>query len=352
VAVALGIAAVTVLHLTTAPSSFVLHNLYQRLYYVPLLLAATWFGLRGGLLAAIACIAGYTPHIFIHWAHSPEYQTSQIVELAMFVVIATLGGALADRERRLRTQAEALAHERDAALRELEQTLETLRRTDRLATLGVLAATMAHEIKNPLGALAGALEIIDQDFPAGHPRREFVDILGREISRLNAVAGSYLAFGSSQPPRLLPLDANRAATQAVDLIRKMAARGGVHFELQLDPALPHAIADAAQVQQVLVNVLVNAVQAMPSGGTVAVATRRVDGAVEVSVRDHGAGLPAVGTERLFEPFFTTKQGGSGLGLAVSRQIVAAHGGRFEAANADGGGAVFRFTLVASDRMPA
>lgn len=338
----------TALHFTTSPSSFLLHNLYQRLYYVPLLLAAIWFGVRGGLVTAAACIAGYTPHIFMHWVHSPAYQTSQVVELAMFVVLATLAGALADRERSLRREAESLAAERDVALRELEETLETLRRTDRLATLGTLAATMAHEIKNPLGSLAGALEIIDPDFPPGHPRREFVEILRREINRLNTVAGSYLAFGSPQPPKLQPVDVNHATRQAVDLLRRMAARSGVSFDLALDAGLPSAIAEPSQVQQVLVNVLMNAIQAMPKGGRVEVSTRAASGAIEIDVRDHGHGLPEVESERIFEPLFTTKPGGSGLGLAVSRQIVIAHGGKLEASNAEGGGARFRFTLVAAE----
>jgi len=317
------IAAITLAHYVTPIAHWLLHNLYQRAYYVPVLLACAWFGLRGGLLAAIVCALAYAPHIVLHWRHSQAYQASQVLELAMFGVVAVVAGALSDRERRLR--------------REAERAADDLRRADRLAAMGTLAAGMAHEIKNPLGAIAGAAEILEQDYPAGHPRREFLDILREEIARLSAITGKYLGFARPSDPAFAPLDVNRAVEHAVDLVGRTASARAVRVERRLAPDLPPAVADADQIHQTLVNLLLNAVHALDGAGVVEVGTALVDRGIAVRVRDHGPGVPPGDEQRIFEPFYTTRRGGTGLGLAVSRGIATAHGGSLTAANAPGGG---------------
>jgi signal transduction histidine kinase len=335
---------ITAAHYFTDPSHILLHNLYQRLYYVPILLAAGWFGVRGGILAALGCAAVYAPHILIHWAHIEAYKTNQLIELPMFVAIALIVGLVSDRERTQRRQAEKAASELDRALRDLEATVETLRRADRLATLGTLAAGMAHELRNPLASIVGVVEILERDFPQGHPRREFVDILRQEIARLNTIAGKHLDFARPPAPAPVPVDVNAAVRSSVELIQKSAARASVRIETRLARELPQALVDPVQLQQALVNVLLNGVQAMLDGGVLEVSTAAAASGVEIAVRDHGAGLPDGPVERIFEPFFTTKPGGTGLGLAVTRQIVTAHGGIIEAGPADGGGAGFRLVF--------
>lgn len=324
------VAVVSFAHYLTPPEHFLLHNVYQRLYYIPVLLACAWFGLAGGLATAAVSAVAYVPHIFLHWKHSEAYQASQILELAMFGVVALVAGLLSDRERTLRRQA--------------EESADSLRRADRLAALGTLTAGMAHEIRNPLGAIGGAAEILEQDYPREHPRREFLDILRREIARLNVIAGKYLDYSRPEAPELRPADLNAIARTAVDLVSKSASQTAVAFEKRLSAEDPRVLADPGQIQQVLVNLLLNAAQVQPDGGTVEIATTSRRTEVEVSVRDRGPGLPDVPHERLFEPFFTTREGGTGLGLHVSRRIVLSHGGRFEAENAEGGGARFRIVL--------
>lgn len=275
---------------------------------------------------------------------SQAYQANQLIELGMFGVVAFVAGALADRERRLRLEAEAIATERDHALTELTATVDGVRRADRLAALGTLTAGMAHEIRNPLGAIGGAAEILERDYPQDHPRREFLDILRREIVRLNAIVSKYLDYARPQAPELRPVELNEAVRAALDLVGKSAVGASIALDTRLAEALPAVRADAGQIHQVLVNLLLNAVQAMPDGGTVEIATWAEEGVAVVEVRDHGAGLPDVPVERLFEPFYTTKAAGTGLGLHVCRRIAQSHGGRLDAANAEGGGAAFRLVL--------
>lgn len=326
------VAGVTLAHYLTPAEHFLLHNVYQRLYYIPVLLACAWFGLAGGLATAAVSSVSYLPHILLHWNHSEAYQASQILEIAMFGVVALVAGLLSDRERTLR--------------REAEEAAEGLRRADRLSALGTLTAGMAHEIRNPLGAIAGAAEILEQDFPRDHPRREFLDILRREIARLNVIVGKYLDYSRPEAPELRPSDLNAIVRSAVDLVSKSATKTRVAFRTDLEPGNPRVLADPGQIQQVLVNLLLNAAQVQPEGGEVEVVTASRGGEVEVAVRDRGPGLPDVPADRLFEPFFTTRDGGTGLGLHVSRRIVLSHRGRLEAENAEGGGARFRVVLPA------
>jgi signal transduction histidine kinase len=324
------VAAVSAAHYVTPLENFLLHNVYQRLYYIPVLLACAWFGLAGGLATASASAISYMPHILLHWKHSEAYQASQILEIAMFGVVALVAGLLSDRERALRKQA--------------EKTAESLRRADRLSALGTLTAGMAHEIRNPLGAIAGATEILETDYPADHPRREFLEILKREIARLNAITGKYLDYARPEAPEMRPVDLNEIVRSAVDLVAKSASESSVAFETRLESSDPHVLADPGQIRQVLVNLLLNAAQVQTAGGHVDIVTADLEEGVEVSVRDRGPGLPDVATERLYEPFYTTREGGTGLGLHVSRRIVLSHGGRIDAEQAVGGGARFRMVL--------
>lgn len=335
---------VSIAHYLTPPSHFFWHNVFQRLYYIPLLLAAAWFGLRGGLVTAIACAIFYSPHILLHWTHSHPYQVSQVMELAMMFLLGGMAGVLADRERNHRRQAESMAAERDAALVNLRDTVDSLRRADRLATLGTLAAGMAHELRNPLAAMTGALEILEQELPAEGAHCEFVSILQAEVLRLNRVAGKYIDFARPQEPDLRPLDVHECIKSAVELLRRNAARAGVEMQRSSLADLPQALADPVQVHQALVNLLLNGIQAMPSGGILEIDTESGPAGISVTVRDHGTGLPSGPIERIFEPFFSTKEGGTGLGLAVARQIAKAHGGTLTAAAAPGGGTIFCLKL--------
>jgi signal transduction histidine kinase len=325
---AVAIAAISVAHYVTPVQHFLLHNVWQRAYYVPVLLACAWFGLRGGLVAAVAAAATYAPHILLHWGHSQAYQANQVLELGMFGVIAVVAGALSDRERRSRDE---------------------LLRADRLAALGTLAAGMAHEIKNPLGAIAGAAEILEQDYPSGHPRREFLDILREEIARLTTITGKYLGYARSPEPEVAPLDLNDAVGKAVALVTKSASGKSVAIEIALDPSIPPALADAGQIHQALVNLVLNGIQVMPSGGLLRLETGVHGKDVEARLVDRGPGIPKGDEEKIFEPFYTTRPGGTGLGLAMSRRIAVAHRGSLTAENAPGGGAIFRLRLPAAPR---
>ena len=156
--VAIGI--VSLLHYHTPTSNYWAHPLLQRAYYIPVLLMALWFGWRGGIAAAGLSALSYIPHIAMAWQFLPEYRVAQYVEVGMFFAIGALTGALADQERAQRKKIEETAAKLSETYTQLQSSVEQLRRADRLSALGELSAGLAHEIRNPLGALEGAVQIL------------------------------------------------------------------------------------------------------------------------------------------------------------------------------------------------
>ncbi len=213
---------------------------------------------------------------------------------------------------------------------------------ERLAALGELSAIVAHEVRNPLGVIFNSLGSLRRLVrPAGDARMLF-DIVEEEADRLNRIVGDLLDFARPSTPELRPELLGRVVEDAVGAAVAQQA-GRIELVRELDPALPPVAMDARLVRQAVLNVAVNAVQAMPRGGRITVRARREgDGAV-VEIEDTGAGIPDEVRERIFEPFFTTKASGTGLGLAVVRRIVEGHGGEVRVRSVAGAGTTF--TLI-------
>ncbi len=238
----------------------------------------------------------------------------------------------------------SLLLERRQVRQERARLEDQLRHADRLATIGQLAAGVAHELNEPLAGVLGFAELVGQEEGLSEQGRRDVQkvvaaaIHGREIVR------KLLIFARQVPSRREAVDLDAVAREAVDVLRGRCARTGIAVELDLAGDLPPLTADAGQLQQVLVNLAVNAIQAMPEGGRLRVATAGREGAVELVVEDTGAGMTAEVRRQIFLPFFTTKQvgQGTGLGLAVVHGIVADHGGGITVASEPGRGS--RFTV--------
>lgn len=217
----------------------------------------------------------------------------------------------------------------------------------RLAALGQMAAGLAHEIKNPLGAIKGAAQIL-QGLESDVQRREFVDIIAEETERLNRVVGSVLDYARPVEAQISVFDVNQVIDRTVQLLASDDEFSSVRTSF--GEHLGKVRADAEKLRQVLINLIRNGVQAMNGTGEVMVATRRRGGAppsnglVEIAVSDEGPGVPEHVRQNLFIPFFTTKRGGTGLGLAICDRMVREMGGRIEVSSTPGQGATFRVLL--------
>ncbi len=274
---------------------------------------------------------------------------------------AQIVGLIAVRDERLR---DAYASDEIEMLRGLGAQLaisvqnsklyDRMKERDRLAALGEMAAGLAHEIRNPLGAIKGAAQLLlPPDEPATVPNesREFLGIIVEETNRLNRVVSQFLDYARPYKGTLEPLDVNEVVKKTVQLLPPSAdGAPPADLSLELDAALPLARGDAEQLRQVFLNLALNALQAMPDGGRLVIGTARrppragAGEAVEVRFTDNGRGIPSATLKNLFIPFFTTKERGTGLGLPISQRIVENHGGRIEVRSRDGAGSTFTVLL--------
>lgn len=370
-AVVAAVAVVSALHYGTQTSLPLLHDVYRRLYYIPVGLAAVWFGMAGGLAVSAAVATAYLPHIFLDWHHAHRELVNQLMEIALYFLVSGVTGYFADRERRFRRSWQDTAEKLERSYGELRRQADNLleiegqlRRADRLTAVGQLAAGMTHEVRNPLGSIRGTAEILRDEFPPGHPKAEFVDILLRETDRLNQVVENFLGFAREKDDGAEAGTAELGDTirETLELVAVQAKRARVTLTATSPPPLT-VRGSADQLKQVLLNLVLNAVQATPPGGGVTVKAeirpglvkgasyRDVEGRLAaLTVEDDGSGIPDQVLPRVFEPFYTTKPEGTGLGLAISQRIAEAHGGSLTAGNRPGGGASFTLVLpLASKR---
>jgi signal transduction histidine kinase len=286
-----------------------------------------------------------------HAAHAAalEGALDRVLAVTTYLLIGGLTGHLTDRlrraNRRLSAAMDALT-ERTRAVFEAE---EQLRRADRLNALGQLSSGLAHEIRNPLGSIRGAAEILGDPEIDPAQRGEFSRVLIEETHRLDDVLKHFLDYTRSQksdgPARCeLAVVVERILT----LLDQKLQSSGVRAELDLPADLPPLALAEGPMQQVMLNLALNAIQAMGDGGTLRIAAERLpDGRVGVTVSDTGPGIDPAARGRIFDPFFTTKPSGTGLGLSIAHQIVTGYGGRIGVEDAEPSGARLRLDLPAA-----
>jgi len=199
-----------------------------------------------------------------------------------------------------------------------------LRQQEALAQLGKMAAVVAHEVRNPLAGIRGAVQVIGRRLPAASPEGAIVDEIVQRIDTLNDIVQDLLLFARPRPLEIAPVTVRQLVDDTIALLHEDPRFSGVAIETDVEDA--SIMADREQIKLVLLNLVLNAVQAMPRQGTVRIESREVDGSHELVVVDQGPGIPPDVREHLFEPFFTTKSRGTGLGLATARRIVELHGG--------------------------
>jgi signal transduction histidine kinase len=243
---------------------------------------------------------------------------------------------------------------------EKTQVYERVKERDRLAAIGEMAAGLAHEIRNPLGAIKGAAQLlVGPDGRLLEPTAdslEFLTIIVEEVNRLNNVLSQFLDYARpsrGDPAQQGEVDVNEVVRRTVQLIDTYEAASKVRVEVRLDDLLPPVAGDAEQLRQVFLNLGLNALQAMEGGGTLEIVTSRrrrsrlgYGSFAEVRFRDSGVGIPREKMKNLFIPFFTTKPRGTGLGLAISQRIVTQHGGAIEVRSSPGKGSTFSVFLPA------
>jgi signal transduction histidine kinase len=223
----------------------------------------------------------------------------------------------------------------------------TLRRQDRLAALGKVVAGVAHEIRNPLNSMRLALELANRRLKKGNATGEEIAGAIEEVDRLDRIVTRLLAFGKPEFEDRRIQDVRPLIERVTHMLEQPAAGKQVRFEVAVPDTRAEAHVDALQIEQVLINLLLNAIEASPGGSPVQVVARNEPDSVCIEVRDHGPGVPPSIRDHIFDPYFTTKPAGSGLGLAVSREFVDRHGGTLTVESNNGNGAAFVMRLPAA-----
>ena len=220
-----------------------------------------------------------------------------------------------------------------------------LREAEQLAQIGQLAASLAHEVKNPLAGISGAIQVMRANLEPTDPHWPVLGEVLRQINRLDRSVKDLLVFARPKPPQYQRCDVPRTVERVLDLLRKEPEFERVRFEHSLPANMPTVAADEHLLEQLLMNLLLNAAQASSPGGLVRLSAVAGDGNVQIGVQDRGCGMTAEVLRRAFEPFFTTKARGTGLGLPICRKIVEAHGGEIAVRSVPGEGTAVTVELL-------
>lgn len=221
--------------------------------------------------------------------------------------------------------------------------VDAMQRVEKMATIGELAAAIAHEIKNPLAGISGAMQVFAEDFPEDDPRKNIInDVLG-EIERLDRTIRDLLSFARPPDPHPVKTPVTPVIERAVRIISAQAKKQDVDIELALTEEHPFHI-DPEQMQQVFLNIMLNALHSMPGGGKITITTQPTEQGTEILIADTGRGISSEELKNVFRPFYTTKYTGTGLGLSISKNIVEKHGGKLAVESRPGVGSTFRIAL--------
>lgn len=287
-------------------------------------LHAFYFGLTTGLVTAAAAIGLYA--LAGDW---PPPMPGFALRVGSFALVGLCMGVVSEQARRQRET--------------LEQQQEQLTRSDRLATVGELAAGLAHELRNPLAGIGGVLRVLGSQLPLEDRTRALLADVQAQTTRMDKTLTVLLQHARPAAPTMVRLDINGLLEQSL----RFLPRGNIEIVRQFDESLPALPADPSLLNQAFLNVLVNARQAMPQGGRLTLRTQfhETDGpAIHVLIGDTGVGIAPEHLGRIFQPFFTTKSQGTGLGLAIAARVVEQHGGRIAVESEPGRGTTFTIVL--------
>ena len=327
------------------PFFYSIHDLHRLLFLIPIVYAALVFRVRGSAISSFILLCVVLPRGILY---SPY--PDPLLRAVIFVVAAGLVGLLVafqldrtEREEKARIQL-------DAAYRQLKESQEQLIQAEKLSSLGQLAASIAHEVNNPISGTLVYNQLLIKNIKAkkltDEKALDYLATMESELTRCGRLVGNLHDFARQRTPELESVDINELLERSLNLVAHAATLHHVEVVKNYSPSISEVTADPNQLQQVFTNLMLNAIQAMPQGGTMTLSTSETGGEVRADVKDAGVGISKENMQKLFTPFFTTKKEikGVGLGLAVSYGIIKQHKGRIEVNSEEGKGSTFTVFL--------
>jgi signal transduction histidine kinase len=211
---------------------------------------------------------------------------------------------------------------------------ERLAHAERLSSLGEMTAGISHEIRNPLGIISSSAELLKKKMAKVDPSNSFPDIILEEATRLNNIITNFINFAKPRNPKLSPCRVDEVIDKNITFLSSQIEKQGYSIKKNYQNSLPKIMADASMLYQSFLNIFINAMQAMPDGGTIGVELESNNKVVTLHIDDMGPGIPQEAVEKIWDPFFTTKEEGTGLGLGIVKNIIESHGGSIQIANLD------------------
>ncbi len=313
--------------------SHFMHVVHGRLCYIPIVFGAFWFGLRGGILSAAIISAFSVLYIILKQTGEPHDLIGEYTEIVFYFAIAGFSGFLIDRERKER--------------KKKEQAEQKLHQTERLSMMGHMAASIAHEIKNPLGSIKGAAQILKDGTTSDEDKAEFAAIIEKESDRLDGVVHDFLAYSRPAPSHISDISISDILDTAQKHLRFQGKKQGIEITFKTTRTSTMR-GDSDKLHRAFLNVLLNAIQAMPDGGKIEMNCQEVHEEsgefIMIQITDNGPGISPDILPNIFDPFFSTKSHGTGLGLATAQAIITEHKGTIEVDSTEGKGTSFVIIL--------
>ena len=353
---------VTVLHYSTPTMKWQYHLIFMQSYFIPIILGAFQFGIRGGLGTAIAVSFLYFPHIMLQWGGLVEGNLMRFLQIVLFNVIGYLTGLKAQNEKEEKSRYQNTAEQLEKTLQKIreqsvriEEMEDQLRQADRLAVVGELSASLAHEVRNPLGSIRGIVDILKDELPTNKEMANFLNIMVQETERLNEVVENYLRFAGQKSSQVISFDIREIIKNTELLLANRARKNQITIKTRLPEKELPLTGVPGQLQQVLMNLALNSIQALPDGGEITIGVEQLEtnsqsgeetsdskntNEIRISISDNGKGISEPDIEKIFKPFYTTRQDGTGLGLAIVKRIIDQNNWRIEVESEINKGSIF------------
>lgn len=321
--IAVLVASTTVLHYRTDQLLITSHILFRELYFLPIILAGFWFGTKGALTVSLAITFLYLPYVLSLPEGISGHNFGNLVQILLFNTIGLFIGLLRDRET--------------------EQQRKT-REAENLAAMGRAVSCIAHDMKTPLMAIGGFVRQVRRKVPEEHLAAK-LDVASAQVERLEALVGDMLAFARPLQLQCRQGTINELVEESVMLAGEKAAQHhSVSIATDLQDDMPAIRFDQCRLQQALINLINNALEASPPGEEILVRGSSDGQNIIIEVSDRGTGILREHQDDIFKPFMTTKKGGTGLGLPIVKKVIEAHDGTIDLKNNSDKGVTFRITL--------
>jgi signal transduction histidine kinase len=272
----------------------------------------------------------FLPHVFHRWGYIHLQTYDVLFEIILYNIVAWVSGTLVEKERKRRE--------------ELKKAQEELIQANKYKVIGELAAGIAHEIRNPLGSIQGSLEILRKDYQPEDAKYEFLNILLKEVKRLNKVITDFLNYAKPALPNLIDTNINQLISETVLFLSPQAVKKGVSLKTELEKNLPRIKADPSQLKQAFINLILNSLESIEDKGEITISVYQDKNRLKLAFKDNGKGMSEETKNKILTPFFSTKEGGTGLGLGIVERIIQNHKGEIKVESTLGKGTIFTLSF--------